>query len=148
MTTMLRWLGTALISFGVLFGCKTTYNTPEEAESEVRKITFGSGGGFTGAVTTYILLENGQMFRKGDQDTSFTNHHSLSKKEAKQLFTELEEKQLSQYVINQPENMYHFLRWQDESGEHNCVWGDYQGKINPAIVSYYKKLMGMTFPTE
>lgn len=135
-----------LISLGAFLGCRTQYNSPDEAD--VAKIYFGSGGGVVGSATTYVMLENGQIFRQNTLDGPFESFHSVSKRAAKGIFATLEEQQLSQFVINQPGNLYKFVRWTDEQGKYECVWGDHNTKVDPAVEGFYQTLMEHTFPKQ
>ena len=62
----------ALLAVFSLFccGCSTPQYTP--LDYPYRQLRFGSGGGFTGEVNEYALLDNGQLFSKPGRDTVFT----------------------------------------------------------------------------
>ncbi|HHH49751.1 MAG TPA: hypothetical protein ENK52_02095 [Saprospiraceae bacterium] len=98
--------------------CKTY--TPESFTK--KKINFGSGGGFTGQVTEYCLLENGQLFVKKNTTEEYISLKSISKKKTKKLFSTLDSLQLEKIEHNQPANMYHFLSVSDQKNSHRLVW--------------------------
>jgi hypothetical protein len=96
----------ALIPFS-LFSCKTeTYTTSNLPEVQLR---FGNGGGFVGAYTEYILLENGQLFKRSELDGPLEELPKVKKGKAKKLFKQLEEEDFLSMDRNAPGNMYRFM---------------------------------------
>ncbi|MEO0339551.1 MAG: hypothetical protein AAF242_10085, partial [Bacteroidota bacterium] len=81
-----------LSSIAMLFGlssCKTKQYAATSLPD--KKIVFGKGGGFTGAVTEYILLENAQLFEHPFMQDSLVVMEAMKRKTCKQTFKALEE---------------------------------------------------------
>lgn len=85
---------------------------------------FGQGGGFTGAVTTYAILDNGRFFKK----TSLTEKEfhfigKLSKSETSQLFNNYTFLGLPSLQLEDPGNLYHFVEYSLKKNNHRITWG-------------------------
>ena len=56
-----------LLIISALFQCKSKdYLTPYDYDG--RSISFGNGGGFTGKVTDFTLMDNGQIFQGANKE--------------------------------------------------------------------------------
>lgn len=132
-------LFSALLTLASL-GCKTTnqYYTPQSFEGA--QLKFGNGGGFTGAVTTYILLENGQLFGMEPTKSDTIHIPRLDQKLTDQLFSSYHDMGMDKATHNDPGNLYYFLEVQNEGEPHRIVWGGLED-INPTIPQYYLNLM-------
>lgn len=90
----------------VLIGCKIlAYKKYAESFS----VSFGSGGGFTGAVDEFILSGNGMLksVKPFSKDTVLLK--TLSKKDTKAIFKKLESKTISVIKLDAPGNMTNFI---------------------------------------
>ncbi len=98
--------------------------------AESLSVTFGSGGGFTGAVDEYILNGNGTLksIKPFAKDTVLLK--TLSKKETKAIFKKLESKSLRNLKLDAPGNMTNFITV-NKSGKiiHKYQWS--QGATVP-----------------
>ena len=54
------------------------------------RIEFGHGGGFTGAVTTYVLLNNGRIYQELMEQNQYNKLRRITKDEAADLYAECE----------------------------------------------------------
>ncbi len=96
-----------------------------------KQLIFGSGGGFTGAVTTYVLQENGEIY-KFLTDTTYEAVTILPKDTTKNYFSTLDTLHLDSLDFNHPGNMYFFIEKKDgfkDEESARVTWGD--GKHNP-----------------
>ena len=98
------------------------------------QLVMGNGGGFTGAVNSIYFLDNGDIFRNGLNDTSFTKIGTLNKELINQLFSNYQKLGLEKLQLNEPGNRYYQITYKDASGEHKIQWGknELQNR-NPAI---------------
>ncbi len=118
--------------------CKVVKYTPEKFPGN--QIRWGSGGGFAGIETTYVLLPNGQLFKRAGVGASYIELKPLKKKEARDYFEKVASLQLFKQDIDKPGNMYYFLREITEATDSQATWGagDY---IPPkGLVTLYKAL--------
>lgn len=123
------------------FNCKSTKYTPEAFPET--QIIFGDGGGFSGVVTEYILLENGQFFKKSSLKSGHEELKSLKKKEAQKIYERLENLRLHKFDINHPGNLYYFLRITNEELDHTITWGAGDYNLREEIMDFYKTLRGL-----
>lgn len=122
-----------------LLSCKSQHYTKENLPDV--QLIFGDGGGFTGATTEFMLLENGQLFKKYSLDQSTTEVGKIKKKEAKELFAEAEAMQFETMDINHPGNMYYFLGLKTETDEHRCTWGAQDYEVSDTLQQFRQKLL-------
>ncbi len=66
----------------VLAACKT-HSIDKLPDS---RLYFGSGGGYAASFTEYMLLENGQLFKREGQKSEFVPLTKAKRSEAKALF--------------------------------------------------------------
>ena len=104
---MKTMLFTSAIFILILYGCKAQQYSIDDLPE--KQLIFGNGGGMSGMVKTYTLLENGQLFHKNSLTEEATELESISKKEAKTCFADLEQLSLSEMNFDHPGNMYYFL---------------------------------------
>jgi len=129
----------ALILLLLLAGCNNKPYTPDQLP--VLQLRFGDGGGFTGAVTEYMLLENGQLFYLNSMEKDTMEIGKLKKGEAKSLLREVEALQLEKMDVQEPGNQYYFLGMKTKDRSHQITWGSPNYTIDPTIEAVYKKLM-------
>ena len=104
------------------------------AKKGVEKISFGTGGGFTGIENTYVLDKDGSI---RDKDQNVVNE--LKKKEVLNIFENANE--LANLKFNQPENMYSFITIISESDTNRLVWGQETSPVPPKILTLHETLM-------
>ncbi|VAW12333.1 hypothetical protein MNBD_BACTEROID03-632 [hydrothermal vent metagenome] len=96
---------TVLLLFTI--GCKpqqyTTENLPE------KQLVFGNGGGITGALDTYILLKNGQFFRKSSLTKEIKELKNIGKKEAEVFFEKMGALELSKIEFDRQRDYTQFI---------------------------------------
>jgi hypothetical protein len=122
--------------------CKTTI--PEDYKKS--KIHFGSGGGFTGAVTEYCLLENGQLFEKKGMpadSSAFIELPKIARSKVKSLFKELSTLNFPDLDYNKPGNMSYFLKTVVDGKAHRITWTQEEVPLDVAQREFYKNLMGL-----
>lgn len=135
MKSMFLFSSILVLSF---FGCKSQQYTFEDLPE--KQLVFGSGGGMTGAVNTYVLLENGQFFHTNSLTKEVKELESVSKKEAKKCFVKLEELSLSELDFDHPGNRYYFLEEVKSDSIHKVVWGSNDNEISEDCVNFYNEL--------
>lgn len=115
------------LMFLFFFCCKSTQYTP--ADFPEKRVIFGSGGGFTGDVTEFTLLENGQIFKRKGMSEHYEEMKAISKKEAKKVFKEMKRLEIDTIQHDKPGNFYHYVHIKKDSLDHVITWGG----VNPAI---------------
>ncbi|MRI00690.1 hypothetical protein GH721_09150 [Kriegella sp. EG-1] len=119
-------------------GCKSQQYTFDELPD--KQLVFGNGGGMTGAINTYVLIENGQLFRTSSLTKEVVELDAITKKEVKAIFLKLEELSISKLDFNHPGNRYYFLEEVSLDKKHRIVWGAEDHKISKEYSDFYKQL--------
>lgn len=113
------------------------------------QIRFGSGGGFTGAVTTYALLESGKLFEHQSMGVdTFTFLLQMPKADKKALFKEVIATGLDTTEYTTYGNFYYFLEWKTEADSNRVSWGQDDMKVDSSWIQLYTKLKLLTTPEE
>ncbi|GAB3952268.1 hypothetical protein GCM10028805_33950 [Spirosoma harenae] len=109
-----------------------------------RQIMIGSGGGFTGASTTYYLLENGKLFGRRSRDTTFTFIGQQTAANTKRVFSSVETScKIKTTKFDEPGNTYKFVQWRKGKLAYKVTWGA-AGKTVPAnYPKVYNAFMAM-----
>jgi hypothetical protein len=106
------------------------------------RIEFGHGGGFTGAVTTYVLLNNGRMYQELMERNEYNKLRRISKDEATTLFAECEK--LRTLKTDSPGNMYYFVTIKDSVQiPRRWIFGDPSVAPPSELEALYKRLVGL-----
>jgi hypothetical protein len=106
------------------------------------RIEFGHGGGFTGAVTTYVLLNNGRMYQELMERNEYNKLRRISKDEATTLFAECEK--LRTLKTDSPGNMYYFVTIKDSTQiSRRWIFGDPSVAPPSELEALYKRLVGL-----
>ena len=123
----------------MVFGCKTNQYTIDNFPPQ--QIRFGGGGGFTGHVTEYILLENGQVFKHYPLREDTTEIKALKKKEAQALFEKADSLQILTLKHHYPGNMYYYINHQTAEANNTITWGLPDHPISDTLYQYMKLLL-------
>lgn len=122
----------------VLFNCKSQQHT--FANLPEAQLIFGRGGGITGEVTSYTLLENGQLFYTNTLTKEQKQIKSVPKKEAAAYFLKMKELQLSEMEFNHPGNLYYFIEEVQGDEKHRVTWGSANHQISDDCIDFYEEL--------
>lgn len=121
------------------FTCKSQLYTADKLPEQ--QLLFGSGGGFSGEITEYILLENGQLFKKSSIKNTILEMGSIKKRDAKNLLKEVTSLQLDKNAVSKPGNMSYFVCLKNGSTEHRSTWGNPNYQADSTLEATYQKLM-------
>lgn len=120
------------------FSCKSQTYTLENLPEDV--LVFGSGGGISGEVRIYTLLENGQVFYSSSLTKEHTEMERLTKKEAASYYEKLEALKLSEVNFDHPGNLYYFIEDVKGDESHRITWGSNDHEISEEYKTFYKEL--------
>jgi hypothetical protein len=106
------------------------------------RLEFGHGGGFTGAVTTYVLLDNGRIYQDMPDKKQYNRLRRIAKDEATLLYEECEK--LNTLKTDSPGNMYFFVTMKKgEETSRRWIFGDPAISTPSELESLYKRLVGL-----
>jgi len=118
--------------------CSTpSYTTPSESPDAI--LCFGQGGGYSGMVTEYALLSNGQLFKKADRKSDYEILKRVDKDLAKQAFSNYQHLGLGDLKHNNPGNLYYYIRYEGKDQGNEIVWGGKE-EIKEEVKIFYKIL--------
>lgn len=121
-----------------MFSCTSQQYTINDLPDT--QLVFGRGGGFTGEVVTYTLLENGQLFKHSSLTKEYKEMTKINKKTAKTYFKTISDLKLADQSINQPGNMYYFIEEVEAETKNRVTWGSNEYQIAEEFISFYKEI--------
>jgi hypothetical protein len=104
-----------------------------------KQLRWGSGGGFVGRETTYILLENGQIFQTEMKD-KMTELKKTKTGKARKLFQAAEALGLAKMNFEHPGNIYSFLEYQEGDMVQRITWGDPKFPVDTRVQDLFAQL--------
>ncbi|MEZ4886289.1 MAG: hypothetical protein R3E32_16255 [Chitinophagales bacterium] len=109
-------------------------------------VIVGHGGGFTGAVTQYIIATDGQItktYGMPSKDADTISLSRVSEEQLKQIHEGLDSLQLKGISFNYPGNMNWFITIeQGDSIKNTILWGEPNDhKIDAAIKTYHNTVL-------
>ncbi len=124
-----------------VFSCRT--GSFQASGLPARQLCFGEGGGFTGAVQEYVLLENGQLFFREGIDAPLLEIKAVRRSRARAFFSELEKMNFAGITLDDPGNRYRFIEWRDQGFRHRLTWGGKSSEPEPAVLGLYQQLLAL-----
>jgi len=134
-----------LLAAILAFGCKSQRYTADNLPAT--QLIFGDGGGITGATTSFILLENGQIFKHYSLDNSTMEVGKIKRKQAKQLLQGAQALGMGEMDVNEPGNLYYFLELKTERDSHRCNWGAQGYQVDEKLKEFRQKLLNIARET-
>jgi len=106
-------------------------------QSSYDAIVIGSGGGFTGAVSQYVIDKTGKIILTNSlkpNDSSLVR--VLSEQELQHLYHQLDSIKARNITFSKPSNMYYFVGMTtNDSTQHRITWSDMQ--LPPAAIKQF-----------
>ena len=126
-----------------MLGCSTSKDFPEGYKG--RQIHFGQGGGFSGVITHFALLEDGRVFQKEYRDTTFTPFATWDRDFVDQMFLNYHRLNLDKVDHYHPGNLYYFIEYHAHPAIiHRISWGQQGYSPDENIVTFYNLLYRST----
>lgn len=124
--------------------CSSGPTLPKDYRGE--QLHFGTGGGFSGAVNYFILLDDGRMYTR-IADTTDTYLTTLRTALTRQLFSHYHTTGLDKRNFNEPGNIYRFIGLHADGGQVNrMTWGADEFTPPSGLAEYHLLLMQSTKP--
>ena len=133
-----------LLTLCIILACSTPKLSPIDYKGN--QIHFGQGGGFTGNVNYYVILDDGRLFQKQLKDTSFSHLATWKRNFTHQLFTDYDQLELDTLAYSEPGNLYYFVEMHNEGKIHRSVWGKPGFNPSQKLVDFYNILYKSTAP--
>ncbi len=122
----------------VFWFCKTPKYTADSLPQ--KQLRWGKGGGFVGRETLHLLLENGQIFKPGDEAGKMVETTGTRRAKAKKLFKLLETTGIQNLDFQHPGNTYKFMDIVAGETVKRIAWGDAQYPVDASVEDLYRQL--------
>ena len=123
----------------LLAACASTSKTSKTKTAPSEQIRFGSGGGFTGGVTEYCVLNSGKLYmRKAFEDTEKLK---ASLQDITTCFEECENIGFKAIDFNKPGNTYSFIELHSQNTIHRVTFNPHQPNLPKDLVHFNNMLL-------
>ncbi|MEL7121628.1 MAG: hypothetical protein AAFO07_19425 [Bacteroidota bacterium] len=123
-----------------VFSCKSQRYTADNLPS--RQVIFGSSGGYTGATTYYIVLENGQLFKHSSLEGTTVELKRIKKKQARKIFAAVDAIDLDAVERGRAVNYSQFMEVKDSTGTERFIWDPKAGiEMDTTITNMYQEFI-------
>jgi hypothetical protein len=106
------------------------------SDKSFKELKFGSGGGFTGAVSEFRVKENGDVFQYNSVEKEEKLIKSITSEELKTIKEKIAQLPSDALKINRPYNMYYFIQLDTTK----AVWGDPSFNASKELLDLYNYL--------
>lgn len=130
----------------IAVSCQSQRFTPETFSG--KQLSFGNGGGFSGQVKEYTLLENGQLFSANSLTNETKELKKIDKKQTKALFAKMEALHPASINFKHPGNRYYFLKLKEGKAVHEITWGSTNHPAPEGIQELYQLVSATTSTTQ
>ncbi len=137
-----------LVAFSPLFilmipGCQPAVDFPPDYKGD--QLHFGQGGGFSGILQYYVLLDDGRLFQKGFRDSVFAKSDTWEKPFVRQIFKSYSMLELEHIRHYEPGDLYYFIEYRTRrKPPHRIAWGRPGHQPDEKIVAFYNLLFKST----
>jgi hypothetical protein len=126
-----------------VLACAPTPSTPSTFKGD--QIHFGQGGGFSGLLNYFVLLEDGRLFQRAFRDSTMSQVDNWNKNFVSQMFSNYKTLQLDQQDHYEPGDLYYFIEYRSrDKPNHLISWGRPGFRPDENIVTYYNLLYKST----
>jgi hypothetical protein len=118
----MKYIGGIIMIFCLSTSCKTKeVMSPNEYEGS--KLVLSHGGGFTGAFTTFCLLDNGQLFKSENKIEATNPMNGLDRETVDQIFSNYKTLGLDEAKMESYGNLNYSVKMIAKDGsEHKLAW--------------------------
>jgi hypothetical protein len=118
-----------------LFVAACTHKATTPLTYPKAQLEFANGGGFTGMVNSIYLMDNGDVYRGGMNDTTFVKIGTIDINKATQYFDTYQKLGLHKIELNEPGNRYYYITYKNGNDTHKIQWGGSElANKNPSIL--------------
>lgn len=112
------------------------------ASSGRATITIASGGGFTGATTSFQIRPDGKVIKTNSLKPDATKIvKTLSSNELNEVYNQLDQLELQKVKFSHPGNMTYSIKVESDAYRNNVRWGSADHQVPANIQQYYDAVM-------
>ena len=133
----------ALFLLFLAVSCRPQKDFPDDFKGE--QIHFGQGGGFSGILTYFVLLDDGRLYQKAYRDSTYSLLTKWPDDFVNQMFENYQLLHLDKVDHYEPGDLYYFIEFHNGPKEvHRIAWG--KPGFTPAdnVVIFYNLLYRST----
>jgi hypothetical protein len=138
----MKYLIVLLTSMMTLFSCKSQKPVVID-EYTGPKLSFGTGGGFSGATIEHSILPSGEVFVKSNRMKTYNVTKAIDKKLAEQMIQNFTTLGLDKEVIDDPGNLYYFISMEENGEMHKLTWGALNQEPSMAAKKFFMTLQAV-----
>lgn len=124
--------------------CNTTKYS--SANLPTKQLHWGYGGGYAGHETSFILLENGRIFRREGVGGVPIEMKGTKRNTARALYSAFH-RDLRKYDFNHPGNVYSFVQMQEGSAIRRVAWGDDRYPVEQKAKDFFNRINALVIDT-
>ena len=133
----------SIVGMVTLIACSPPEEFPRSYKGE--QIHFGQGGGFSGALNYFAVLDDGRLFRRAPRDSTFALVDTWEKPFVRQMFANYTTLQLDTVKLYEPGDLYYFIEFRSGGTTARPItWGKSGIIPDKNIVTYYNLLYKST----
>lgn len=132
---------TFLAIISLMFSCKSksAHQSPYDYKGD--KIVFATGGGFSGKVSEYTLLSNGEFYKGTGSEGVVQQLVHKQNDRVDQIFKNYKALNFSEININESGNMYNYIvMYSRDETPHKILWADHVEEVPEALKIFFKNL--------
>lgn len=126
-----------LLIFALLAIACSTQNKQNGSASKFTEISFGSGGGFTGATNTYLLKANREVFKLNNAE--FIKINKISKADFRNVSETINKINFYSLEYSDKGNITYFIEIKSADSQHKITWSD--NTETPELKDFYAILV-------
>lgn len=142
MNYLLGLITLTIVSIFTFGSCKTVHLSPEEYAKS--KVYFGNGGGFTGKLNEFCMLENGEVYVINPASREAVLRNNAAKSVTKSIFKTMGEMDMKKYPYDQPGNMYYWMKYESKTDSSYLIWGHSDMVVDEKVSHIYEELVALT----
>jgi len=107
-----------------------------------RSFTIGKGGGFTGKYDTYLVKENGSVYKLSETQSEELIKN-IDKKQISEIFSQFEQLNITEDNFSNPGNMTSFIRYTVDNKTYEIKWGSTSVMPPQKYVDFFNKVWNL-----
>jgi hypothetical protein len=126
-----------VLLFTLLAIACSTQNKQNKSASKITEISFGSGGGFTGATNTYLLKADREVFKMNNGE--YLKINKISRADIRNISETINKINFYNLEYSEKGNITYFIEIKSADSQHKITWSD--NTETPELKDFYAILV-------